>query len=133
MSDTRWRILLTAVLAVHGLGHFFFLVPTLGLAEWGFAGRSRLLSGHVPDIIVKIAGSALWLLAIAGFVAAAIGLWGQHEWWRGVVVASSAVSLLGLVLIAQASQPFLSAAVMDIAMLVALALLHWPSPKLVGA
>jgi hypothetical protein len=41
--------------------------------------------------------------------------------------------LPGLILFAQASQPFLSAAIMDIAVLVALLLLRWPSASPVGA
>jgi hypothetical protein len=128
-----WRVVSIVLLAVHGVGHLFFLVPTLGVAQWGFAGRSWLLTGHVPDTVVKVAGGVLWLLVIAGFVAAAIGLWGQQEWWRGVAVGSAAVSLLGLALFAQATQPFLSAGLMDIAILVALVLFHWPTADMVGA
>jgi len=133
MSMNLWRILLTLLVAAHGIGHLFFLVPTLGLGQWGFAGRSWLLSGNVPDAVIKIAGGVLWLLALVGFIAAAAGLWSQLEWWRGLAVVSSVVSLLGLVLFAHASQPFLSAAVMDIAILVALVLLHWPPVDMVGA
>jgi hypothetical protein len=92
-----------------------------------------LLSDHVPDGTVKIIGGALWLLALVGFVAAGIGVWSQQERWRGVAVASSAVSLLGLALFAQASQPFLSAGAMDVIILVGLLLVHWPSAELVGS
>ena len=66
------------VVAVHGVGHVLFLVPALGLAQWGQTGRSWLLSGRVPDIAVRATGGLLWLLAIAGFVAVGAGLWGHH-------------------------------------------------------
>jgi hypothetical protein len=72
-------------------------------------------------------------LVIAGFVAAAVGLWTQQEWWRGVAVASSAVSLLGVAVFAERGQQFLSAAAMDVIILVALLVFHWPSAGLVGA
>jgi uncharacterized membrane-anchored protein YitT (DUF2179 family) len=133
MSNILWRILIAIVIAGHGVGHIFFLVPTLGLAEWGLAGRSWLLSDHVPGAGVKVVGGALWLLAIAGFVAASIGVLSQQEWWRGVAVASAAVSLLGLVLFAQPLQPIYSAGLMDLATLVALLLIRWPTVELVGS
>lgn len=132
MSLNVWHVVLTLLLAAHGIGHVFFLVPTLGVAQWGFAGRSWLLSGRVPDTLLKVVGSILWLLAIAGFVAAAAGVLSQQEWWRSVALASSAVSLVGLVLFAQPTQPFLSAAVLDIVILVAL-ILRWPPVDLIGA
>lgn len=132
MTLNLWRVVLGLVIAAHGIGHMFFLVPTLGLAQWGFAGRSWLLSGKVPDTLIKIVGSILWVLAIAGFVAAAGGLWSQQAWWRGIAMASSIVSLLGLALFVQPTQPFVSAAVLDIVILVAL-ILRWPPVDLVGA
>ncbi|NLF13036.1 MAG: hypothetical protein GX597_14710 [Anaerolineaceae bacterium] len=132
MTLNLWRVVLGLVIAAHGIGHMFFLVPTLGLAQWGFAGRSWLLSGNVPDTLIKIVGSILWVLAIAGFVAAAGGLWSQQAWWRGIAMASSIVSLLGLALFVQPTQPFVSAAVLDIVILVAL-ILRWPPVDLVGA
>jgi hypothetical protein len=133
MSNNLWRILIALVIAGHGVGHLFFLVPTLGLAQWGLAGRSWLLSDRVPDMALKVAGGALWLLAMAGFVAAAVGVFGQQDWWRGAAVASAGVSLLGLVLFAQPLQPIYSAGLTDVAILVALLLVHWPSVELVGS
>jgi|GEM_PF-2956544 len=132
MTLNVWRVVLTLVIAAHGIGHLFFLVPTLGLAQWGFAGRSWLLSGNVPDALVKIVGGILWVLAIAGLLAAAGGLWSQQTWWRGMAMASSVVSLVGLALFAQPTQPFVSAGVLDIIILGAL-ILRWPPVDLVGA
>jgi hypothetical protein len=125
MSENLWRILIALGIAGHGIGHLFYLVPTLSLADWGLTGGSWLLGGHVPDVAVKIVGGALWLAALVGFVVASVGLWGRQEWCRSAVVVSSAVSLLG--------QPFLSAGAMDVIILVALVLAHWPSAELMGS
>ena len=132
MSRNVWHVVLTVLLAVHGLGHIFFLIPTMGVAQWGFPGRSWLLSDRVPDALVRTLGSVLWLLVIAGFIAAGAGLWSQQMWWRGLALATSAISLLGLVLFAQPTQPFVSAAVLDVVILVAL-ILRGPPVDLLGA
>lgn len=133
MSNSLWRILIGTVIAAHGVGHLFFLVPTLGLAQWGLTGRSSLLNGHIPELAVKVVGGALWLVVIAGFVAAGIGVLSQQEWWRAVAIGSAVVSLLGLALFWQPVQPVYSAGLMDIAILVALLLVHWLSVSLVGS
>jgi hypothetical protein len=133
MSNSLWLILIALGIAGHGIGHLIFLVPTLSLTEWALTGGSWLLSGHVPDVAVKIVGGAPWLAALVGFVAACVGLWGGQEWWRSAAVVSPAVSLLGLAFFSQASQPFLSADAMDVIILVALLLASWPSAQLVGS
>jgi hypothetical protein len=75
----------------------------------------------------------VWLIALFGLMVAGAGILGQHEWWRGVAVGSAAVSLLGFALFGQPIQPVYSAGLMDIAILVALLLVHWPSAALVGS
>jgi hypothetical protein len=50
-----------------------------------------------------------------------------------LAVGSSVVSLLGLALFLQAKPPFFNAGAMDVIILVALLLLHWPSPTLIGS
>lgn len=133
MSNDSWRMLIAAVIAVHGIGHTYFLVYALGLDKRVQTGRSWLLSGRLPDAAVKAVGILIWLLATAGFVAAGVGVFGQHDWWRGLAVVSSVISLLGLALFLQAKLPFFNAGAMDAIILVALLLLHWPSPALIGS
>jgi hypothetical protein len=133
MSNDSWRILIALVVAVHGIGHTYFLVYALGLVQRGQADRSWLLSGRIPDTAVMGMGILIWLLVTAGFVAAGVGIFGLHDWWRWLAVASSAVSLLGLVLFLQVRLPFFNAGAMDVVILVALLLLHWPSAALVGS
>jgi hypothetical protein len=82
MSNNSWRILISLVLAVHGIGHTYFLVYALGLDKRAQASRSWLLSGHVPDDAVKALGILIWLLATVGFVVTGVGVFGEHDWWR---------------------------------------------------
>lgn len=135
MSGSFWRIVVALVILVHGIGHVLFLAPCLGFAQWGQSAHSWLLTKTMGDVATRVIGSLLWLVVIVGFVTAGIGLLGQDAWWRTLAVASAGVSLLALVLFVSGSstQPVLSAAAMDIAILVALVWTHWPSVDLVGA
>ena len=54
-----WRIALAVV-----LGDILFLVPSLGIAEWGQSTRSWLLTNLVGDGVARAVGSLLWLVAI---------------------------------------------------------------------
>jgi hypothetical protein len=134
MSNEVWRTILAVVIGAHGIGHVLFLVPLLGIADWGQSTRSWLLTDLVGDGATRIVGSLLWLAATVGFVAAAVGIFGQQGWWRGLAVGSAAVSILGLVLFwsdSAASSTF-SALAFDAVVLVALLLLRWPPSSLVG-
>jgi hypothetical protein len=135
MSAGFWRIAVAIVILAHGLGHALFLAPCLGIAQWGQSAQSWLLTRTLGEFPTRVIGSLLWLGVIVGFVAAGVGLLGQHAWWRTLAVASAGVSLLalGLFLKGGQAQPVLSAAFMDVAMLVALLWAKWPSGGLVGA
>lgn len=135
MSGSTLRAILALVIAAHGVGHVLLLAPCLGIAQWGQSARSWLLTGTLGDVPTRLIGGILWLVVIAGFLAAGIGLLSQHAWWRTLAVASAAISLLALFLFARGgdAQPLLSAAAMDLVVLVALLLVRWPSVGLVGA
>jgi hypothetical protein len=135
MSGSIWRVILSLVLLAHGIGHVLFLAPCLGFAQWGQSAHSWLVTRILGEAPTRVFGSLLWLVVIAGFMAAGIGLLGQHAWWRMLAAGSAGVSMLALLLFAGSigTQPLLSAALMDIAILVALLWLHWPSAGLVGA
>ena len=135
MSGGFWRIVVALVILAHGIGHVLFLAPCLGFTQWGSPAHSWLLTRALGDAPTRVIGSLLWLVVIAGFMAAGVGLLGQYGWWRTLAVASAGVSLLALVLFLNGGQvqPVLSAALMDVAILVALLLVHWPAVDLVGA
>ena len=135
MPGSLWRTVVAFAILAHGIGHVLFLAPCLGLAHWGQSAHSWWLTKTLGDVATRLIGGLLWLVVIAGSVTAGIRLLGQLAWWRTLAVASAGVSLLALLLFASGSrtQPLLSAAVMDIAILLALVSIHWPSVELVGA
>lgn len=124
------RLVLTLVVAAHGIGHLLFLVPLLGIANWGQSTRSWLLTHSLGVALTAIIGSLLWVMATAGFTLSALGLYAQTSWWRWLIIASALVSLAGLLLFwgpGTTSSP-LFALIFDVLVLVALLLLHWPTP-----
>jgi hypothetical protein len=135
MSGSVWRIVVAVVILVHGIGHVLFLAPCLGLTQWGQEAHSWLLTRMLGDTATRIIGVLLWLAVIAGFAAASIGLFAGQTWWRPVAIGSAGVSLLALALFASGigRQPLLSAGLMDVAILVLLLWVQWPSADLVGA
>jgi hypothetical protein len=135
VADNVWRILISIVVAAHGIGHVLFLVSTFGLADWGQSAHSWLLTNAVGDVATRAIGTIIWFVAVAGFLAAAVGIWTEMEWWRTAAIVSSIVSIIGLVLFWSnpAGGPTLSALVFDIVILVALVILRWPPSTLVGA
>lgn len=119
------RIVLALVVGAHGLGHILFLLPLLGIADWGQSTRSWLLGSGG---LAKGLGSVLWIAATVGFVAVAIGIYGENSWWRAVAIASSVASVLGLILYwsSPVSSPVLSAFVFNMLVLGSLFVLNWP-------
>lgn len=135
MSGGTWRTILAIIVMAHGIGHVLFVVPCLGIAQWGQSTHSWLLTRGLGDTLTRAIGTLIWLAVIAGFTAAGVGLLGQHTWWRTVAVAAAGVSLLGIVIFAHGGdvQSQLSPGLMNVAILVALLWVHWPSVDLVGA
>ena len=123
---TNWlRLVLALVVGAHGLGHILFLVPLLGVADWGQSTHSWLLG---DGWLAKGLGSVVWLVALVGFAAVTIGLFQLTSWWRTVAIGAAVVSTLGLLLFwsAPASSPVISALVFNLLVLGSLLILHWP-------
>jgi len=135
MSGSTWRTTLALVVIAHGVGHVLLLAPCLGVAQWGQSAHSWLLTGVLGDTLTRLIGSLLWLAVVAGFSAAGVGLFGQRTWWRVLAIVSAGVSLFALALFASGidAQPLFSAGLMDVAVLVALLWIRWPSIDLLGA
>jgi len=119
------RVVLAFVVAAHGLGHILFLVSLLGIADWGQATQSWLLGS---GWLAKGLGAAIWLVAIFGFVAAAVGLFQMSDWWQQLAIIAAIVSIVGLLLfwVNPPGSPVISALVFDLLVLVALLVFHWP-------
>lgn len=126
------KTVLVIVIAAHGIGHILFLVPQLGIADWGQSTRSWLLTGETP---ARLLGSALWILAITAFCAAAFGLWNEHTWWRSAAIIAAVISALALIVFAAnpVTSPAFFAMAFNIIVLAALLVAHWPSAETIGA
>jgi hypothetical protein len=79
----------------------------------------------------KVLGLALTLAAGSAFVIAGGGLWAQAEWWRALAVTGAALSLAFFAVFFQPLILFGMA--LDVAVIVALVWLKWPSESMVGA
>lgn len=126
------RIVIVVLLGAHGIGHLLFLMPVLGIADWGQTSRSWVLGDGAG---ARVVGVALWIAVLAGYGAAVVGLWDQRAWWRTAAIAASAVSVVGLVLfwVTPATSPEVSALAFDLLILGALLVAHWPSTSAVGS
>lgn len=131
MSNELVRAILAIVVGAHGIGHVLFLLPVLGVVDWGQSTRSWLLS---DEGLMKVVGAVIWAAATLGFIAAAIGIFGQQSWWRAVAVVASVISLAGLALFWKnpPTQPVIAAAIFDVIVLAALLVFRWPPSSLVG-
>ena len=135
MSGGTWRTLLSVMLIAHGVGRVLLLAPCLGLKQWGQSAQFWLLTGRLGDGTTRALGAVLWLAVIAGFAASGVGLLGQRPWWRAAAVGAAVASLVALTVFASGTetQPLVSAAAMDVVVLVALLWIRWPTTELVGA
>ncbi len=126
------RIALALIIGAHGIGHILFLVPLLGMADWGQSARSWLISAETP---ARFLGGLLWLATIVAFSAAVYGLLGEHTWWRSAAAIGAVVSIVGLIIFwaNPATSPTVAALVFNLLVLGLLFIAHWPSVEVVGA
>jgi hypothetical protein len=143
MSDQVVKLIVGAALLLHGLGHggalgaLIWIDRRPGTDTGGWqAARSWAFPALASTTATTVA-SVFWVLAMIGFVAAAMALWGfllPADVWRPVAVVSAIVSLLGIALFIGTWPPFNTVAAlgMNVAVLVALLWLHWPSQAMLG-
>jgi hypothetical protein len=111
-----WRLLVIAFLFGHGA---IVAAQAIGVPDsWLFEQRKAL-------------GMALTLAAGAAFVIAGAGLWSHAEWWRALAVTGAALSLVFFVVFFQ--PVILFGMALDVAVIVALLWLNWPTHSMVGA
>ncbi len=131
MSNDIVRVILAITVGVHGIGHTLFLVSALGIADWGQSNHSWLIAN---EGLAKVIGGIIWLMVIIGFIAAAIGMFGQQAWWRMLATFVSLVSLVAFALFWEnpPTQPVISAAIFNVVVLVAFWVFKWPPSTLIG-
>lgn len=138
MNPNLIRILIAIFLIAHGLIHFSLTyVPTPKPGElrtpfwpsWWRADTDPAwlaVKSGLPNSIVRGLGSALWLITLAGFSLAGLGLLGLpglSQVWGAAAALGAAVSLL---LLGLYWHPWLvMAIVINLAVLAGL-WLHWP-------
>ncbi|HVB64064.1 MAG TPA: hypothetical protein VNE17_04985 [Nitrolancea sp.] len=131
MSDQKVKQIVATALLLHGFGHGGALIainwiqkhPGSGTGGW-HAARSWLLPSLSAGTATFVA-SIFWVLALCGFVAAALSLWDiflPGGAWRSMAVTSAIVSIVGILLFIGTWPAFNTAAAlgMDVAVLVAL-------------
>jgi hypothetical protein len=102
MSPETIKIIITAVLLLHGVAHgraFFCLAATAaggGDKKW-IPLRSWLFPKASKKTVAAIA-AVFWLLATLGFIVAALGFWGflfPGAYWRQLALIAAVISTLG--------------------------------------
>jgi len=80
---------------MHGIGHISFFFAAFTPVAMDFASSPWLLPGaFTVDSPVGKVFAMLWLVAMIGFVAAALGLASKRPWWPTVAVTASMISLV---------------------------------------
>lgn len=142
MGSQTVKLLVAAVLFLHGLGHGGAFVAELvargGRADTGAWRAARLWA--LPSLSVSSAtavAGVVWSLSLVGFVAAALAFWGwllPPAMWRELAVASAIVSFMGIVLFFGTWPAFntLAALAVDLAVLVTQLWAHWPAHATFG-
>jgi hypothetical protein len=143
MSDQTIKLIAAGALLLHGLGHggalgalaWIQLSPGSNTGAWR-AARSWLVSALSGDTATTLA-SMFWIASMVGFVIAAMSFWGivvPGSVWRPLAVAAALISATGIVLFFGTWPMFntLAALGMDVAVLVAVLWLSWPSEAMLG-
>lgn len=135
MSADVIRWIVAIVVIAHGIGHVLFMPLLNGAMRLQADGHSWLLTGVVGDGPTKgLATIVAGLIGVA-FVVAGVGILGQTTWWRTLAIAASVASLV-LIVAMWDGLPTSSAAfavAFDVAVLIALLVVHWPSTETIGA
>lgn len=148
MSGTVLRAIIAFVFAFHGVGHAMGMLPALGIVhaegsskDWlrNWSSHSWLLTDLLGTAVARVLCTILYGAALIGFMLAALALlgWGvPHDWWRTLAVVSSVISLVALLLFWKALiflfPHKVGALAINIATLVCLLMLSWPSEAALG-
>lgn len=143
MSDQTIKLIAAGVLLLHGLGHggalgalaWIRLRPGSNTGDW-HAARSWLVPTLSTNTATTLAG-ALWIVSLVGFVIAAMSFWGvlvPASVWRPLAAAAALASATGIVLFFGTWPMFntLAALGVNVAVLVAVVWLGWPSEAMLG-
>lgn len=88
------KTIVALVLLGHGIGHIMGFLAAWTSIPMGFTDRPWLLGDAAIDSGLGRAFGVIWLVALAGFVAAGVGLLAGQDWWKAAAVAAAVVSLV---------------------------------------
>ena len=144
MSDQTIKLVAAGVMLLHGLGHggalgalaWIRLRPGTPTGPW-LAARSWLVPSLPGDTATTLA-SMFWMVSLVGFVIAAMSFWGvvvPGSVWRPLAVAAAVVSATGIVMFFGTWPMFntLAALGVNVAVLVAVLWLRWPSQAILNS
>ena len=140
MSVQTLRIVVPAVLILHGIGHWMGILTAVGVIQTAtWHSRSWLLTGPLGDPASRGIALVLWVVAFVGFVAAGAGAFGWSVTsgsWRTLAVIASIVSLVALALFWNAFAMLIpnkiGAIAVNVATLIAVLGLHWPPAEVIA-
>lgn len=140
MSGLTLRIIIAVVLFFHSIGHVTGVLPAIQVVDVkGWNSHSWLLTPLIGEMASRILSAILFLTALVGFFLAALALLGwlvPHDWWRTLAVVSAVVSMVTVLLFWNAFVALVpnkvGALAVDIAVLVCLLLLNWPTEADIG-
>ncbi len=133
------NLIIGIVLIAHGIGHVLGYFPIFGWASVdGWTGESWLLTAPIGVAGANAIALVLWTIPMVGFTLAGLGVLGiavPTTWIRPLAVVSAVVSIAGIVLFWHAFPTMtnrIGAIAVDIVVLWAVLVAHWPSSDVVA-
>lgn len=120
----RW--LLIGFFIAHGLVHVAIWAPNYDPEKAAFDASHSWLIGDQRPLALVLAFAAAAILVVAG-----IALWAHGEWWRPTAVVGLSVSTLLLLL--YFTPWYLIILPVNIALIIGIAFMDWPTKTNVGA
>jgi hypothetical protein len=125
------KVVIAVVLLAHSIGHSLGLLQIIKVATVNPAwrGDSWLLTGTLGATLTQVVGASIWTVAIVGFaaLAAVVAGWLPSSWFTPLAIASSAISLAGIVVFPMAfpMSSTIGALTVDVVLLVAATWFRW--------
>ncbi|HEX9122830.1 MAG TPA: hypothetical protein VF984_05650 [Actinomycetota bacterium] len=120
------RVLLIGFFIAHGLVHVAIWAPNYDPQKAPFDASRSWLLGDQRALAQVLAFAAAVILIVTG-----IALWAHGGWWRPTVVVGLSVSTVLLLLYFNAWYLFILA--VNLALIVGITWMNWPSKSTVGA
>ncbi len=149
MSPIVLRLTITAILVFHGVGQLMGAIPALGLfgvgsakgPDWAknWSANSWLLTDLLGSSVSRIIAAILFVAAFTGFICGTFSMNGlliPIDLWRRILIISAVISLWAIFLYWNAFILLfphkIGNIVINLAVLVALLYVNWPTQTQLG-